>query len=819
MKVSPHFVPRIAPTAVGLVALVTALMPWWRNRGFLRDFLDYGLVMSSNGRIQAGESPYVDFLTPIQAGFLYLSLAFEKLLGGNYLGLTNGNFLLIVGSGLVLWFLLRTRLQDAVAIPLCWGIVVLTASQHTIFWYNAAGALYLTVATWSVAIAPVWRRTSWPWLTILAASLWLSGLNKISFHLVTLCGCLGLLIRFAILRKVTFKQLATNCVALGLFGILLPLATELLLTGASWTQWRFNILELATGGRLDFLAEFLSVSAYFSPIHNHYGDLAVPQIGAIIVLISVGIIVWGWRDRCALDRGLLIAASCGCAAASLALLGTNHEIAYLSLGAGLGLFASLTIAFDFRYRLFQVGPVLLLPALLVGLAAWQSAWQGDRSLFGHSSANRSEFVPLADQAPVYRYLAGVKIPPEMALSYRGLERSIPAPDAEGLHPIFYSKGVEWLERIWPAVKVPGQPLWMHQGTTYHTEQNERLNRALFPPARYTAMLEAVGWEERSIGTTHHLDVFAKTTMVGPLLRHHRLPASFEQDIDTLTLVDKLGTNFDPKLWVPEAEYFLYQDLRQRRFFGTTGLPLSFRFTGKMDQGRGEAILQRIESEGRAPLSATFRIDRMSDSAWETIWEQQLTLAPGDFEKTMPVAIEARQRELRFSATLAPDSIKAAKSGWLPPLMLGGPGSAEEPPPLVLSPPAVMRDLPDVLPALVHTDWKPDQVLIRDGRLIDDEFFLAARGEVWLRADRGLDALEGVATLATPSPTTSIKIVVLWFKAGRIQITDQFTLNSEQPTRQFRSWSSAHDGWFAVILHTTSDSSRVKIRIDKTQVSP
>ncbi len=54
-----------------LVAAVgVALLPWWRNHSYLRDLYDYGVVLEANGRLALGERPYVNFKSPMQAGFL-----------------------------------------------------------------------------------------------------------------------------------------------------------------------------------------------------------------------------------------------------------------------------------------------------------------------------------------------------------------------------------------------------------------------------------------------------------------------------------------------------------------------------------------------------------------------------------------------------------------------------------------------------------------------------------------------------------------------------------------------------------------------------
>ena len=90
--------PRRIPVTAWLILplLVIALLPWWRNHAHLRDFYDYGLVISGVGLLEKGQKPYVDFVTPIQAGFWGLSWLVEKAGGGNYLALTRGAAALII---------------------------------------------------------------------------------------------------------------------------------------------------------------------------------------------------------------------------------------------------------------------------------------------------------------------------------------------------------------------------------------------------------------------------------------------------------------------------------------------------------------------------------------------------------------------------------------------------------------------------------------------------------------------------------------------------------------------------------------------------
>ena len=89
--------------------VVIALLPWWRNHGYLRDFYDYGLAISGVGLIEQGQRPYLDFATPIQAGFFGLSWLAEKSGGGTYLALTRGAAALIVAMAAGLSIILARR--------------------------------------------------------------------------------------------------------------------------------------------------------------------------------------------------------------------------------------------------------------------------------------------------------------------------------------------------------------------------------------------------------------------------------------------------------------------------------------------------------------------------------------------------------------------------------------------------------------------------------------------------------------------------------------------------------------------------------------
>src|SRR4051812_6597180 len=102
---------RITLAALGLAVCLIALLPWWHNHGFLRDFYDYGLFINVNARLAQGQHPYTDFTTPAQSAAFLLNYAAENAGGGTYVGLTRGAAALIVVGGFGLTLMLARRFK------------------------------------------------------------------------------------------------------------------------------------------------------------------------------------------------------------------------------------------------------------------------------------------------------------------------------------------------------------------------------------------------------------------------------------------------------------------------------------------------------------------------------------------------------------------------------------------------------------------------------------------------------------------------------------------------------------------------------------
>jgi hypothetical protein len=225
----------------------------------------------------------------------------------------------------------------------------------------------------------------------------------------------------------------------------------------------------------------LSVNFLLQPIHVYYGELQLPQVGLMGVVLSVMGLAGCWPGRAAgarWDRLFVPVAVVCSGAAGAALLATNFEIAYLGLGAWLVLVTSLWLGFEGQGRrgFFVAG--LLVPALLIAVPAWWSAWSGQRSQFGFSDAPRADYLPAEDAGPAFAPLRGLRLPPDLMLSLELLDHTLPDPDPEGRRPVFYGKGLEFVDRFYPARPRKGEPLWFHEGTSYGPEELARLGREL-----------------------------------------------------------------------------------------------------------------------------------------------------------------------------------------------------------------------------------------------------------------------------------------------------------------------------------------------------
>lgn len=798
----------------GLAAVVSAALPWWRNHGFIRDFMDYGLVMSGAGRIGDGEAPYVDFVTPIQAGFLFLNQWIETIGGGTFIGMTYGGLALIIGG----WWLLRSMLQPnwggRKSTWIAWIIIVCTASQHSIVWHNTLGVVCVAAAVWSAAISPEISRTNWRWNLILVIGLWVGGMNKISFQLIAVAGALGFVLRGAILRQLDSKKLSKGIGAILFAGVILPIGSELLMTGATFSQWSYNVLQLAGGSRAEYLTELMNGEFYLRPLHDYYGPLAFPQFGLITLILFGAIFAGNLRNRSQPDRALLLAASVGCTMCVLFLLATNQEIAYVAAGAAVSLATAIILGFKIQVTGWRTTISLAMLTVLFALPALRSAWIGERVLFGHSASHRSDYQELPTTKSEFAYLTGVLIPPEAADSYAVLSELISPPNEAGRHRVFYGTGVEWLERVWPSERPTGLPLWMHDGTSYGPNESQRLQRFVNLPSRFDQLISSVPWDHWP-GRAHvPIKQFATSRLCGSVLKLYAIPQDLGSDRLQLKLINTFKTNFEPRLLEFDEHALLYEDEEQRPFFGTKNTAMEFRLNWKGSRARAEPILMRSGGPTHSKIQARFIIEYVVDETWHHIWSEELQLLPGEYSKSLQTVFDGRQRELRFRIESAPSS--GAIAGWYPPTLLDSQPASSLPPPLNENISPVDSQIEGVAESLISTPWRPDEIHRRGGKIEPEGFRLNPGDQIWLRANEPLSALDGVLQIDDEMEKEMPLVRILWYKAGRVQMAWQGTMEANQRVRSFHAWSAGTNGWFGLMVDPAPNTHSVLVRVNLTE---
>lgn len=801
-------------------AAVLALLPWWRNHQYLRDFMDYGLVMSAVAQIDAGLRPYVDFATPVQCATFWINGAAESLFGGTYQAMTWGNAVFIVTSLFVLVWLLSRRWPVWAAIPAAWAIVAGSASQHTIVWYNAVGGVALAVAACAGALAPVLRRQTIPLHVATAAALLLGGVNKLNFHLVALAVVAGWALRARLRGEAGGKRLVATLVFVVAFGLLLPFAAEWFWTGASPAVWWHNVLELPAA-RTEYFLRLAEARAYLQPIHDYYGPLAIPQIGlAAIVLIGASVIGLSFPRRRRLDALVLPAAGLLAIGATLGLLATNHEIGYVTLATVLALTAALHLGFaTVAIRPAQLALFLVLPALLCGAVFSWSAWQGQRSQFGHSGSPRTAYRDGAQAVAECRYLAGTLVPPEFAESLAVAASLLPPPNAHGLRPVVYGPGLEFLEHVWPATKTRGLPLWVAEGTTCRERESDLLAGHFGDRSKVSLVLVSVPWEQW-IARCRMLLAFGFTSReCGGVARAYRRREAEEPIADPLAFLQLLGGNIHPAFLALSPECVPITTADGRNFLGVTHSGHVFRFTTPSNRLAGTVVIHRMHGTSAGPLTIPFVVRYTRADAPPEAWRQELTLPANVDEVTADFLVDARQQALDFVVEIPSAAAGTVCAGWFAPRVQHAQSIAGEPPSLFPAQLSGRWPSADEAKSVMPTMWNADAVFVRGGTVVGDQVELPAGGELWLHAEHPL--AEFLASVSLPPNSSSDRLPIVrlvWYKGGRIEILSQSSVRTSDHRLELRAWSAEPDGWIGILIDPTPNTPSALVHIDSARLT-
>jgi len=805
--------PVLLPGLAGL--LVVVLLPWWRHHAYIRDLYDYGLVIAGVGRLEAGERPYVDFVTPIQSALFLLNWAAERLGGGTFQGMVRGAavFSVLVTAGLA-WAYSR-RWPATGALVVAGAVACGSAAQHTLIWHNTVGVACLALVAWQGARAAR-PDGGWAWMLV-AAGLWLGGMNKLNFHLVALAVACGWTLRAGWTGGLGARFVGVQLGLWVLAGIVLPVATELAWSGATWSQWGYNVVALPFGHRSGELAHLLERGFLLRSPHDYYGAPTLPGAGFLLLGWPLVAVLAGWRGCRGRDRVLLLAGALVAAGSAVALLATNFEISHVAVAACLALVAALWAGFDLPARGAWFWAGLVAPAALAGGAAWGSAWLGQRSQFGHSSAARADYRPLETAAPVFTYLRGTHVPPEMHQSLGLAAQWLPQPEGDGRRRVFYGPGIEWLDRVLPSRHHPGLPLWMHQGTSFGPREEHRLARLVGGEGVFLEMYSPVAWAHWPPPVNFEVQRYYDQDLLGPVIKRwvrvDRLRPAVRHALEFIHLfggnvrATDLGSQEEPLGPQRSADGRLFLGVDRGKGVLTLFAP-TLRLTG-------EVVVSRTEGPAGEAVTVEFSAAQRSSVPVPPRWRQQVELPAGQAQVVAPFALDAGGTQVDFTVVVPAAAAAKVAAGYRE-LRITHVGQEPGPAPRLRpeTPEADDPFDPAVRAALLPAGWEPAEIVVRHGRATPEGLELAAGGEVWVRAEGVLAEFAG--ELAVPADAAVGAVCrVIWAKAARVEVVEQGGV-SRGERRPFRLWSAEPDGWFGVINDQGPGGAPLRVRVQRVQ---
>lgn len=787
--------------------------------------MDYGVVIAGVGRINEGQKPFVDFVTPLQSATLMLNYGAEAIGGPSFLALTWGNVGLMTLGLLVLWVVLRGYASDAVAWLLSAGVVMCTAGQHTIIWYNGVGTLALAVATWTAAAAPILSRRHWPCHLITTLALILGGMNKLNFHAVTLVLVMAWTLRQGLLGQTSPVRVVQTMAWWFIAGVLLPLGIELGWTGASFATWYHNVIALPGGSRSGLLRLLGTPEFYLSTTHDYYGPVFRPA-GLLIGVTLMVIMLAGWRTRQGMDRALLVGAGLSGVAATLLLLVTNREIVYVGLGAGIAIGVSLWIGFGLHQTAARWSRLILIGATLLVIShAHPSTWYGQRHQYGNNAVDRSTYrtVELAPDAP--RYFEGVKLAPELAAMLEDVAGLRHWRNARPDNPprVFFGRSMEGFNRIIPVP--PGHPLWQSE-VTHGPAELSRLQEAFTAPVEFDLVVENRYWRR----WTHPIETLLRgapavvaSDEINVFQLDSPLTGGLGPENDIVTNKRLYGGNVDSRYLTFSDRMRAMLDEQDRPFFGVGRQQGSMQFELPVREVSADwvAILQR---ESPYPVQVELQIVALPSPGYpeeHVRWQEVVTFADGPGEYRGTVSVPASDRRVSWRVAVDSPQPNLVIAGWSLPSIQHSTDTLSEP------------LLPDLAGASDDAHWEaksrdlprafsrqapPDISIVGHG-------FPSPAGELELRPG-------SIVWLRSPVPWSELNcrlqwsqvdglagqpvIHVLWYEAGRLEIIQQTGL---EPDREhlIHGWPTEDFGWYG--LRYDSPAYFPNLKLTEISLSP
>ena len=444
-----------------IFAIVLVYFLWLQNFGRVHIY-DYSLVSYANAYLQRGMQPYRDFGTPLQTLTYYLAYLSEGIFGRRYLALGYSNLVLtyfLFGSLLIL---ARRTLPYLGAVLVSFCICIATTLQGGIFWYNQLGILLLVWVTICACGVIRNQRFTGGQLSLFAILFLATGTLKLNYHLANTAIFSFCLLWLLVSRAVSWRRFAVISLAAAVWAVVAPILWELLLTGASLSTWKLNVLVRPSGRAHQFLL-LKSRDFWLGTARNFYpGD---PFAGAfalgMICCVAATLLLLYREPRRSVNHRLIpavftIVGMWMFFGLSLFLAFTNVDLE--STSASLLPIGLLGMSLAFRLKFAS-------RRILAGFALVFAGWLGWQGLYGIHRHTRllipTQVLSYQDSYRVNEgYLKGAllsKLNAEQLSDAGKIVKQYRI--APGSNEIYWGPGTEMFARQFRTTPLSGFPLW------------------------------------------------------------------------------------------------------------------------------------------------------------------------------------------------------------------------------------------------------------------------------------------------------------------------------------------------------------------------